>query len=426
MISSPMASGLVSVQSGSSAQQLLFRYPLRCLLSSLSRSNKSTFSSAHSQTSSGFNHYARSRTASLTRNFVTSRSRCQWKNETPPGGLTELYVYRPENPRIWPDPVLGVFSPKDPRCCLPGNVGLDLFPADLADLKQVKVAEEGEVSPGTTHDDAVAAASEAAVKAADLYSTDLFTRYTDKEHQAQTLHSACDYLQNTADAEASACCDILEAFPELDGMRNLHCQLREAPALLKRELQGLFPGRDVIRSQLSVITLAQKTLNDMTGWSIDVEDERESLVHTFITAAKEICGRLHGEGYWADFIDPTSGKPYLGQHTNTTLFETDEKYRMLGFQIEDLGCCKVITHRDFGRNVFVGTIFTDAHPDTGVVQDMFEDMKVLLEAATAAARGATVAGGSATFLPSPTDLPTIDLDALEPQNPFGGGGNGNR
>jgi len=320
--------------------------------------------------------------------------------------LTELYVYRPENPRVWPDPVLGVFAPKDPRCCLPGNVGLDhhLLAAEFKPLKTA-TSEDG-------LEDARTVATEAAVKESmQVYSSDLFTRFTDKEHQAQTLHSACDYLQNTADAEASACCDILEVFPEIAGMRNLHCQLREAPALLKRELQGLFPGRDVINSQLSVITLAQKTLNDMTGWSIDVEDERETLVDVFITAAKEICGRLHGEGYWADFIDPCSGKPYLGQHTNTTLFETDEKYRMLGFQIEDLGCCKVITHHEFGRHVFIGTIFTDAHPATGVVQDMFEDMQVLLEGAMKQPSHLTPTSTAVT------ELPTLDQDSLgEPPN----------
>ena len=99
-----------------------------------------------------------------------------------------------------------------------------------------------------------------------------------------------------------------------------------------------------------------------------VEKEREMLVEQFYSAAKELCGRLKSDGYWSDFIDPSSGKPDYGQYTNTTMFETDEKYRLLGYRIEDLGCCKVISHKEFGRHVFVGTIFTDAHPSSGVVQ----------------------------------------------------------
>ena len=151
-------------------------------------------------------------------------------------------------------------------------------------------------------------------------------------------------------------------------MRRLNCELHEAPSLLKREVSSLFPDRDVINKPLSVITLSQGTTNDMSGWSSDVEKEREGMIEQFVSAAKELCGRLKSDGYWSDFIDPSSGKPYYGQYTNTTMFETDEKYRLLGFRIEDLGCCKVISHREFGRNVFVGTIFTDAHPSSGVVQ----------------------------------------------------------
>ena len=47
----------------------------------------------------------------------------------------------------------------------------------------------------------------------------MLTRYTQKEHQAQTLYSANDYIQHTEHAETYVCADpgVLEAFPELDG-----------------------------------------------------------------------------------------------------------------------------------------------------------------------------------------------------------------
>jgi hypothetical protein len=58
------------------------------------------------------------------------------------------------------------------------------------------------------------------------------------------------------------------------------------------------------------------------------------------------------------------------------MFETDDKYRLLGFRIEDLGCCKVICHKEFGRKVFVGTIFTSVPISNGVIQDLFEDLNL--------------------------------------------------
>merc|ERR1711928_35715 len=87
-------------------------------------------------------------------------------------------------------------------------------------------------------------------------------------------------------------------------------------------------------------------------------------------------GRLKDEGFWADFIDPCSGTPHFSGHSATTMMETDEKYRMLGFRIEDLGCCKVISHNRFGRNVFVGCVVTSASSGSDVMENILEELKM--------------------------------------------------
>lgn len=140
----------------------------------------------------------------------------------------------------------------------------------------------------------------------------------------------------------------------------LEFSAKPCPQLLRRELQDLFPERSLKDGTLTVVTVVQPTSEDMTVWSEAVETEREELTHHFIAVAQELCGTLTSEGYWADFIDPTSGRPYFGAFTNSSLFETDEGYRHLGFQIEDLGCCKVIRHSAWGTRVFVGCLLTSA------------------------------------------------------------------
>ena len=62
---------------------------------------------------------------------------------------------------------------------------------------------------------------------------------------------------------------------------------------------------------LTAITLTKKTENDMTGYSEDIEIEREEYFPKFISNANFICDQLIKSGFWADFIDPYSGQPFL-------------------------------------------------------------------------------------------------------------------
>jgi len=311
------------------------------------------------------------------RDFVSVRSeRGRWRNESPAGGLTELYVYQDDNdiPAGYANTLAyEQFVQLDRRINLPGHVGV--------------IAPDGvsEESPEGVED----------VPENKAHRSDLLARPTRKENQAQVLYSAADYIQYTPGAEEHLCSDILQSFPSLVGMDNLICELHDAPLLLRKELSQLFPGRNMEAGSLSVITIATRTENDMSAWSDEMETERELLTEHYVAAAKEICARLKDDNYWADFIDPCSGKPYYGSHTPTTMFETDEKYRLLGFRIEDLGCCKVLCHKEYGRNVFVGTIFSDVGTKNGVVQDIFEDLRLVLS------KTSTASGPAGIQMPTP-------------------------
>ena len=61
---------------------------------------------------------------------------------------------------------------------------------------------------------------------------------------------------------------------------------------------------------------------------------------------------------------------YLGTHTNDSMFETNERYRHFGFEIDDLGCCKVIRHHLWGTRSYVGCLFTSAPVEHPVILEL--------------------------------------------------------
>lgn len=164
---------------------------------------------------------------------------------------------------------------------------------------------------------------------------------------------------------------IVARHPVAEFATAVECSIQECPAFLQRSFMELFPDAPILEdSPFTVMTLSQHTQNDMTAWSPAVEKEREELLKHFIEGAKCVCGKLTASGYWADFVDPSCGRAFYGRYTNSTLFETDDRFRYFGLEILDLGCCKCISHHLWGRHAYVGAIFTNAPADAPVLKEL--------------------------------------------------------
>ncbi|XP_053554270.1 cobalamin trafficking protein CblD isoform X2 [Bombina bombina] len=242
---------------------------------------------------------------------------------------------------VWPDETMGPFGPQDQRFQLPGNVGFDAHVNGMDLQKKIQVHKN---------------------------LPDLLTEPASSERHEFVMAQFVNEFQGN---EASL------SKPELNNMETyfenakVECAIQTCPDLLRKDFASMFP--EISSSHLMVLTVTQRSVNDMTAWSPEVEGEREMLLEKFINGAKEICYALRTEGYWADFIDPSSGLAYFGPYTNNTLFETDERYRHLGFRVEDLGCCKVIRHNVWGTHVVVGSIFTNAPSDSPIIRKLGEN-----------------------------------------------------
>ena len=60
--------------------------------------------------------------------------------------------------------------------------------------------------------------------------------------------------------------------------------MQECPKKLHRSFMDLFVGAEVEPGPLTVVTLSEKTVNDMTGWSVHVQEEREALLEHVCTS----------------------------------------------------------------------------------------------------------------------------------------------
>jgi len=66
-----------------------------------------------------------------------------------------------------------------------------------------------------------------------------------------------------------------------------------------------------------------------------------------------MCTKLKMVGYWADFINPFSGQPHMNPRKSANLYETDQRFRCVGFKIEQKNNCRIIASDNNLKN-FIG------------------------------------------------------------------------
>ncbi|XP_033471320.2 metabolism of cobalamin associated Da [Epinephelus fuscoguttatus] len=224
---------------------------------------------------------------------------------------------------VWPDENMGPFGPQDQRFQLPGNSGFDCHLEGMGNQKKTPVHRTV---------------------------PDVLTVPSSIERHQFILAQFVNEFQGTLGTIDMRVNKAEQYFNQTD----TDCSINSCPELLRKELELMFPSAPT--NSITVVTVTQSN-----SWCEGaVEQDRDQLLHKFVNGAKEMCFALWTAGYWADFIDPTTGEAFFASPQSQPKLRTEEELRDLGFHIEVSGSCTVIRHILRGTPLFVGTVFTNA------------------------------------------------------------------
>lgn len=186
------------------------------------------------------------------------------------------------------------------------------------------------------------------------------------KHTTLDLDSSCKFIMEEVPAAATA--------TKVTEQPGIMCQVQTCPKLLRQTVMDLFPYRDFETSELTVITITLRPDLHLLRRQADIETEK--LAQTFVLTAKSICSKIRKGGFWADFINPFSGRPYFATTKGNDLYETDERFRCLDFQIFEVEKCLVISNENLdsssaSRRSFVGSLFTTAPAERADLTNIF-------------------------------------------------------
>ena len=200
---------------------------------------------------------------------------------------------------------------------------------------------------------------------------------------------------NVGDAEATV--SKGPVFSDHMATWKMDVSAHRCPKNFLRELQFIFPTEDI--SNVLAIPTMQCARTELVRVGDDVEAEKDRLLERFMSIAKVLCEEFMHAGHWADYIDPCSGLPMIHQTVNKVFDEVASAQQLLGYNVQNAGCCKVLLHPQWGSAVYPATLFTKAPPELvseklALLRDGLYDSRIeveverLIAAAAAAAAAA--------------------------------------
>ncbi|XP_073834279.1 methylmalonic aciduria and homocystinuria type D homolog, mitochondrial-like isoform X2 [Musca autumnalis] len=158
----------------------------------------------------------------------------------------------------------------------------------------------------------------------------------------------------------------LESLVDFDGKQKeqkslLEFSVAQCPSLIKKSLHELFPAPEVVSSdKLTLVTLK-------------FNGDSEQGARKFVLAAREIASRLRLHGYWADFMNPFSGKPFYSWASGKNLYKIDKRFRGLNMKLKKHNDCVVILPDENAEKTFSGSIYTNAPSDYSEIKSLIDN-----------------------------------------------------
>jgi hypothetical protein len=137
-----------------------------------------------------------------------------------------------------------------------------------------------------------------------------------------------------------------------------------------REMEMVLPGKPL--ENLLCVPTMQHAREDLVKVGDNIEVEKDRLLENFMAFAKEFCALIESKGHFADYIDPCSGLAMITREANKVYSEVDGAQQLLGYSVQNAGCCKILLHPNWSSAVYPASIFTTA-PTELVTTDLFNE-----------------------------------------------------